>query len=147
MKLSRSFLSEALQNSSVSVAGADLALWFAEHNDDYEVSIDTRTITPGTIFCALRGEKVDGHDFVDDAQKKGASAALVMHHVESSLPQIKVKDVTVAMGQLSSMWRDQFSLPLIAVTGSNGKTTTKNFVAAVLSKKYKVAYSMGLGGR
>lgn len=96
------------------------------------ISIDTRTLQEGNLFVALSGETVDGHEFVIDAQKKGAKAALVTRHVDCSLPQLIVNDTVIALGLLGKAWRDQFTMPLIAVTGSNGKTTLKNMIAAIL---------------
>src|SRR5438552_4044238 len=93
------------------------------------MSIDTRTLQPGNLFVAIAGDHVDGHDFIEEAYKKGAAAALVAHHVASQLPQIQVENVIDAMGKLGTAWRDQFTIPFIAVTGSNGKTTLKNMIA------------------
>lgn len=97
-----------------------------------DVSIDTRTIQPQNLFVAIVGERVDGHDYIEEAQCKGAQAALVQHKVKATLPQILVEDTTAALGKLAASWRKQFSLPLIAVTGSNGKTTLKNMIASIL---------------
>lgn len=96
------------------------------------VSIDTRTLQPDNLFVALPGAQVDGHDFVEMARQKGASAALVTRTVDSTLPQIIVQDVVLALGQLGAAWRNQFQLPIVAVTGSNGKTTLKNMIASIL---------------
>jgi len=96
------------------------------------ISIDTRTLTPGNLFVAIPGEHVDGHDFISQAQEKGAVAALVSRPIESSLPQLLVADTGLAMAQLATTWRNQFNIPFIAVTGSNGKTTTKNMIASIL---------------
>ena len=97
------------------------------------ISIDTRTLQKGALFAAIPGERVDGHDFVEEARAKGAAAALVTRKVESSLPQILVKDITEALGILSKAWREKFNIPFIAVTGSNGKTTLKNMIASILT--------------
>ncbi|MBV8803118.1 MAG: UDP-N-acetylmuramoyl-tripeptide--D-alanyl-D-alanine ligase, partial [Gammaproteobacteria bacterium] len=96
------------------------------------ISKDTRSIMPGNLYIAIKGEQFDGHHFITDAAKKGASAALVTHHVDANIPQIIVKDTIDALGQLSAYWRNRFSLPLIGVTGSNGKTTLKNMIASIL---------------
>jgi len=96
------------------------------------ISIDTRTIEPGNLFIALPGERVDGHDFIHEAQQKGAAAALVSRTVESSLPQLQVDDVAAALGKLGAAWRNEFDIPFVAVTGSNGKTTLKNMIAAIM---------------
>lgn len=96
------------------------------------ISTDTRTIFPGNLFVAIRGENFDGHQFVEEAFKKGASAALVDHHIHSDIPQLVVDDTILTLGKISFMWRNHFSLPLIGVTGSNGKTTLKNMIASIL---------------
>src|SRR5579883_1094737 len=97
------------------------------------LSIDTRTIEPGNLFVAIKGERVDSHDLLAEAYQKGAAAALVMRAGDSPLPQIQVKDTVIAMAQLASAWRQQHTLPVIAVTGSNGKTTLKNMIASILT--------------
>lgn len=96
------------------------------------ISIDTRTLKPGNLFVALSGTQVDGHHFVEEARLKGATAALVTKQVDSNLPQLIVKNNEIALGQLSISWRNQFNIPFIAVTGSNGKTTIKDMIAAIL---------------
>jgi UDP-N-acetylmuramoyl-tripeptide--D-alanyl-D-alanine ligase len=96
------------------------------------VSTDTRTVKPGNLFIPIRGEQFDGHDFIDEAYKKGAAAAVVDHPADSPIPQIQVADTLLAFGKISQAWRDQFSLPIVGVTGSNGKTTLKNMIAAIL---------------
>lgn len=98
----------------------------------YGVSIDTRTLQRGNLFIAIPGERVDGHDYLEEARLKGAAAALVTHKVESTLPQLIVDDIVLALGKLGAAWRDQFSIPFIAVTGSNGKTTLKNMIASIM---------------
>ena len=110
--------------------------------DDVEVtgvSTDTRTVADGQLFIALSGERFDAHDFLDQAITAGATALLVSD--ESKLPAgcsavVVGDDTRLALGRLAAAWRARFSLPVIAVTGSNGKTTTKEMVAAIL----KVAF-------
>lgn len=97
------------------------------------ISIDTRTLQPGNLFVALPGEHVDGHDFIEQAHQKGAAAALVTRLVDTALPQLAVADIVLALGQLAAAWRAQFTLPIAAVTGSNGKTTLKNMVASIMT--------------
>ncbi len=107
-------------------------------------SFDTRTIMPGALFIALKGDTSDGHQFLKEAEKKGALAALVQKpEVGISIPQIFVPDTLKAMQDAAKAYRQKLgaSFPIVAVTGSNGKTTTKNFIATVLLKKYKVAYT------
>ncbi len=96
------------------------------------LSIDTRTLQPGNLFIAIPGERVDGHDYIEEAYKKGAAAAIVSRRVDSRLFQLPVADTTAALGKLGSAWRDQFNIPFVAVTGSNGKTTLKNMIASIM---------------
>lgn len=96
------------------------------------ISIDTRSLQPNNLFIAIAGERMDGHDFIEEAYKKGASAAIVSRHIESPLPQLLVKDTTLALGKLGAAWRDHFHAPIVAITGSNGKTTLKNMIASIM---------------
>jgi UDP-N-acetylmuramoyl-tripeptide--D-alanyl-D-alanine ligase len=97
------------------------------------VSIDSRTIKPHQLFIALRAQR-DGHDFIADAVKKGACAVMVDHAVDINIPQIIVKDTLLGLGALAQAWRQQFSIPIIAITGTTGKTTTKEMIASILSE-------------
>jgi len=97
------------------------------------ISIDSRTLLAGNLFAAIPGERVDGHDFIKEVYQKGAVAALVTRRMECDIPQILVNDMTVALGQLAAAWRQAFHLPIVAVTGSNGKTTLKNMIAAIMT--------------
>ena len=99
------------------------------------VHTDSRTLQPGDLFVALKGERFDANTLLAEAQQRGAAAAVC--HVGASanapgLPCIQVPDTQRALGQLATHWRAQFTLPLIAVTGSNGKTTVTQMVAAIL---------------
>jgi UDP-N-acetylmuramoyl-tripeptide--D-alanyl-D-alanine ligase len=101
------------------------------------VSSDSRAIAAGDLFVALRGENFDGSAFVAAAATAGAAAALINadSHREGSagpVPQILVEDTRLALGQLAAYWRRLFTLPLVAITGSNGKTTVKEMLAAIL---------------
>lgn len=98
------------------------------------ISIDSRTLQPDNLFIAIQGEQFDGHQFIDAAYKKGAKALLVSHPVNSPLPQIIVKDTIQALGKISQWWRNQFNIPFVGITGSNGKTTVKNMIAAILAE-------------
>jgi len=96
------------------------------------VSTDTRTLAAGNLFVALRGPSFDGHDFAATAVRAGAAGLVVDHAVEAELPQVVVDDTRAALGRLGSAWRARFAIPVIAVTGSNGKTTVKECIGAVL---------------
>ena len=97
------------------------------------VHSDTRNLLPGDFFVALRGERFDAHDFLPQARAAGAVAALAEQGLaEAGLPGLVVEDSKAALGELAAGWRRQFDLPLIAVTGSNGKTTVTQMIAAVL---------------
>ncbi|PZV16712.1 MAG: UDP-N-acetylmuramoyl-tripeptide--D-alanyl-D-alanine ligase [Leptolyngbya sp.] len=107
------------------------------------ITTDTRSIKPGEVFVALRGEQFDGHQFVTTAFEKGAIAAMVDHkflsadfatqQAEQPFLLIQVEDTLAAYQAIARWWRTQFTIPVIAVTGSVGKTTTKELIAAVLS--------------
>ena len=111
------------------------------------VSTDSRTVKSGEIFFALRGEKYDGHKFIDRAFAEGAACAVIDDQAESerwkSRPILVVRDTTRAFGLLANIWRMKFDIPILAVGGSNGKTTTKEMIAAVLSSKYRVLKTEG----
>ncbi|MUL37918.1 UDP-N-acetylmuramoyl-tripeptide--D-alanyl-D-alanine ligase [Gloeocapsopsis dulcis] len=100
------------------------------------INTDTRAIKPGEVFVALRGEKFDGHKFVSVALEKGAIAAIVDSDFELEQNQyslLQVEDTLKAYQQIAHWWRQRFSIPVIAITGSVGKTTTKELIAAVLA--------------
>jgi UDP-N-acetylmuramoyl-tripeptide--D-alanyl-D-alanine ligase len=99
------------------------------------VTTDSRAVQPGELFVALRGDRFDGHGFVESALQQGAIAAVVDQPIESlpDAPLLVVPDTLAAYQALGRWWRQQFQIPVIAVTGSVGKTTTKELIAAVLS--------------
>ncbi len=99
------------------------------------VSTDTRTLARGDLFVALTGPNFDGHAFLDIAANGGAAGAVVARAGRAPLPIVQVADTRLALGQLAAHWRRQFRIPVIAVTGSNGKTTVKNMIAAILSER------------
>jgi UDP-N-acetylmuramoyl-tripeptide--D-alanyl-D-alanine ligase len=101
------------------------------------VSSDSRTLSAGDLFVALRGPSFDGHTFVEAARARGAVAALVEEsaHVPSSLPLVLVKDTLQALGDLAIWYRHSFGLDVVAVTGSAGKTSTKEMIASILSRR------------
>lgn len=97
------------------------------------VHSDTRSLAPGDFFVALRGERFDANDFLPQAREAGAAAALAERGIaEAGLPGVQVADSRAALGALAAAWRRRFVLPLIAVTGSNGKTTVTQMIAAIL---------------
>ncbi|MDO9072299.1 MAG: UDP-N-acetylmuramoyl-tripeptide--D-alanyl-D-alanine ligase [Rubrivivax sp.] len=99
----------------------------------HRVHTDTRTLQPGDLFAALKGERFDGHDYLREARAAGAVAALAEHGLgAATLPGLQVADSLQGLQQLAAAWRAQFSLPLVAVTGSNGKTTVTQMLAAIL---------------
>lgn len=99
---------------------------------DLTLSIDTRTLRPGEVYLAVQGARYDGHDFVHAAQAAGAIAAIVARPVAVDLPQIIVPDTTQALGKIAEYWRKKFSIPVIAITGSVGKSTVRNMVTSIL---------------
>ncbi len=116
------------------------------------VSTDSRSTKSGELFIAIRGEKFDAHDFVTKAIGVGASAVMVDSKwadangtmlVSIAVPRLVVEDTTVALGDLAALYRSKFKIPMIAIAGSNGKTTTKNMVSAVLGTKYNVLSTEG----
>lgn len=104
------------------------------------VSTDSRNIKPGELFLALKGERFDGHQFLSEAVKAGAAALLVMDdtNLAGETPVIRTDDTLKAFGAIAGFHRQRYQAPVIGITGSNGKTTTKDLVAAVLSQKYNV---------
>ncbi|MGY8992506.1 MAG: UDP-N-acetylmuramoyl-tripeptide--D-alanyl-D-alanine ligase, partial [Rhodospirillales bacterium] len=97
------------------------------------VSIDTRTLKKGDLFVALKGENFDGHSFAPQAERAGACAAMVSSDIESSMATLKVENTLPALGQLARLNRARYQGPLVAITGSAGKTTTKNILSAIAS--------------
>lgn len=103
------------------------------------VSSDTRTIAQGALFVALRGERFDGHEYLAAASARGAVAAMVDRPPPTAdsaapLPLLVVDDTRLGLGRLAAYWRGKFALPLIAVAGSNGKTTVKEMIASILAE-------------
>lgn len=106
-------------------------------------SINSRDIKTGEMFIALRGEHFDGHDFINDAIKRGACAALIDKDDSISVPSIRVSNTRYAMGTLAQQWRNKFDIPLVAITGSNGKTTVKEMLTSILRLKAPVLSTSG----
>lgn len=116
------------------------------HGEDSEIHgmiHDSRALETGMLFAALPGERVDGHDFLDAAQAAGAAGALVNRPVDSSLPQVVVADVLKAMGQVAAAWRARLDVTVIGVTGSNGKTTVKEMITAILAARAPTLATVG----
>lgn len=107
------------------------------------VTTDTRKLGPGALFVAIPGDRFDGNDFIAEAQAKGAAGALVSRLASSPLPQVEVRDSRRALGAMARAWRASFSLPVVAVTGSSGKTTVKELVAAILGVSRSVCVTQG----
>jgi UDP-N-acetylmuramoyl-tripeptide--D-alanyl-D-alanine ligase len=104
------------------------------------VGSDSRNVAPGDLFVALKGDKFDGHDYVAEVLAKGAAGALVnadwAQLQGAGLPVVAVADTRVALGQLAADWRKRFKIPVVAITGSNGKTTVKEMIAAILAAQH-----------
>jgi len=107
------------------------------------VAIDTRRLQAGELFVAIKGERVDGHDFVREAALRGASAALVTRRVDVDLPQVLVNDTQAALGDLASAVRAQRDVRVVGITGSNGKTTVKTLTASILSRHGRTHVNAG----
>ncbi|MCB1916093.1 MAG: UDP-N-acetylmuramoyl-tripeptide--D-alanyl-D-alanine ligase [Rhodocyclaceae bacterium] len=126
MKAQLSFAAEACAGRATAEAWCD------------GVATDSRTIAAGELFVALRGDNFDGHEFIDAAFSRGAAAALVDRRwfdavqPAATSPLVVAEDTRIALGDIASAWRSRFSIPLIGVTGSNGKTTVKEMCGAIL---------------
>jgi len=99
------------------------------------VSIDTRTLEQGELFFAIAGPNFDGHEYVEEAKNRGAIAVVVERKVETTLPQIVVKSSHDALGVLAALWRLSLKPPVIAITGSNGKTSVKEMLFSIMSEQ------------
>jgi UDP-N-acetylmuramoyl-tripeptide--D-alanyl-D-alanine ligase len=107
------------------------------------VSTDSRSVAPGELFVALQGENFDGHKYLDQVEQAGAAGALVSVKSIAALPQLQVEDTQRALGLLGAYNRDDFAGKVVAITGSGGKTTAKNLVAAVLQRKGSTLATQG----
>src|SRR5438270_3658710 len=112
-----------------------------------KISTDSRTLKRGELFVALRGENFDGHKFVESAAKAGAAGAIVDPGWKGKAPKkfavIRTKDTLIAYQNIAGNYRKSLSLKVIAITGSNGKTSTKDFTASVLAQKFRVTKTQG----
>ncbi|HCB44773.1 MAG TPA: UDP-N-acetylmuramoyl-tripeptide--D-alanyl-D-alanine ligase, partial [Pseudomonas sp.] len=128
-------LSDLLKPLAATLNGVDT------HFDS--VSIDARKVARGGLFVALPGSRSNGHDFVAQARENGAAAAMVEYLVDDPLPQLLVHDCQLALGQLGALVRDQFRGTVIGITGSSGKTTVKEMLAAILRECGPVLATQG----
>src|SRR5437879_13382408 len=112
-----------------------------------KISTDSRTLKRGELFVALRGENFDGHNFVESAAKAGAAGAIVDSTWKGKVPEnfalILAEDPLQAYQNLAASYRRSLSLKVVAITGSNGKTSTKDFAAAVLARRFRVTKTEG----
>ena len=106
------------------------------------VATDSRLVERNQLFIALKGERFDAHNFVADLVGK-VGAALVHKRIDCDLPQVVVKDTMQALADFAAAWRKQFKKPVVGLTGSNGKTTLKEMIAAILSQKGNVLATFG----
>jgi len=128
-------LAQAIARAGGVLHGSDVAF--------SSVGTDSRADCAGQLFVALRGERFDGHEYVAAAQAAGAVAAMVDQPLPLDLPQWVVDDTRLGLGRLAAAWRDRFPGRVIAITGSNGKTTVKEMVAAILSQAGRVRATRG----
>jgi len=114
--------------------------------DDVEVSsvsIDTRAIKPGELYVAIKGDNFDGNEFVGIAEQAGAAAAIVHKDVRATIPHVVVDDSRLALAELAGAWRNKASVSVVGITGSNGKTTVKEMVAAILGINGNTLFTQG----
>jgi len=107
------------------------------------VAIDTRRCLKGSVYFAISGESFDGHQFVVDAVEKGAVAVVVEHDCGVDVPQLIVRNTRQTLADIAQLWRRQYSVQLVALTGSNGKTTVKEMIASILSQEGSVLATKG----
>ncbi|WP_316368107.1 UDP-N-acetylmuramoyl-tripeptide--D-alanyl-D-alanine ligase [Candidatus Thiodiazotropha sp. CDECU1] len=125
------------------VASSLNGTWVGEDVSFSSVSTDSRTLQARDLYVALKGPHFDGHNFIGQAIDKGAVGVMVSEPQKPEIPQLQVKDTRLGLGRLAGVWRDSFPLPLIAITGSNGKTTVKELVAAILQQRGRVLATQG----
>ncbi|WP_456448581.1 UDP-N-acetylmuramoyl-tripeptide--D-alanyl-D-alanine ligase [Thiolapillus sp.] len=128
-------LSELAEATQGEVRGKDVSV--------ASVSTDSRSLHPGDLYVALKGPRFDGHDFLEDAARQGAVAVMVSEDCAGDLPQLKVPDTRIGLGRMASAWRRRWGSRLAAVTGSNGKTTVKEMLAAILARKGSTLATLG----
>jgi UDP-N-acetylmuramoyl-tripeptide--D-alanyl-D-alanine ligase len=128
-------LSQVAQSLNGTLIGEDVCF--------SSVSTDSRTLAENDLYIALKGPRFDGHNFVAQAIEKGAAAVMVSEPLTLEVPQIQVSDTRLGLGRLAGVWRDSFNVPLVAITGSNGKTTVKALLAAILQQRGSVLATKG----
>ena len=117
-----------------------------EYNTDTTVNavcIDTRKITPGCLFICIKGARFDAHQFANEALEKGAAAVMIDRDITVNGPFIRVADTTEALLNLGAYYRSLFNIPIVGLTGSVGKTTTKEFTYLVVSARYNAIKTLG----
>ena len=120
------------------LSAASLAMHGSLIGDDSAfdcVGTDSRAVRPGQLFVALKGEHFDGHDYAEQALEQGAAGVVLEKNTANLSPAIVVADSYLALGQLAAHWRAKFAIPVVAITGSNGKTTVKEMLSAILAVK------------
>ena len=116
---------------------------FSEEAEVNGICIDTRKITDGCLFICIKGERFDAHQFANEALEKGAAAVMISEYIEVNGPFVKVEDTAKAMLELSGYYRSKFNIPVVGLTGSVGKTTTKEFTHLVVNAKYNAIKTLG----
>ncbi len=106
-------------------------------------STDTRTLKEGNLYLALKGDNFDGHDFVEQAIQKGAVGIITEKKLDFNVSQLVVLNTKIALGELANFWRNQLQTKIIAITGSNGKTTTKEMLASILREQFNTLATQG----
>jgi UDP-N-acetylmuramoyl-tripeptide--D-alanyl-D-alanine ligase len=131
-------------NMALSTAAASIGAEYSGDDTEFRgCSTDSRTIQGGELFIAIKGERFDGHDFILNAEGRGACAAMIENDANTRLPVLLVRNTRQAMGRLAQQWRNNFAIPAIAVTGSNGKTTVKEMLVSILSRQAPVLATQG----
>jgi len=106
-------------------------------------STDSRSIKKGELFVALRGPRFDGHDYLSVAEEAGAKAVMIDKDAKTNLPTLRVENTRHALGDLAAIWRSHFNMPVVAITGSNGKTTVKEMLRSILTRCGNVLSTKG----
>ncbi len=125
------------------IATALHARLYGEDRFMKSVSIDSRNVMQDDLFVAIKGERFDGHDFLGEVVAKGVAGVMVQHKTALDVSQIVIDDTRLGLGRLARLWRDQYDLQLVAVTGSNGKTTVKEMLASILRQAGETLMTQG----